>query len=292
MKTRIIRINSIDEIDTSRISVYDLNNRYIDPKGDMYGLKYNIADKRIEIIKLMRAHAKDAAAVSQQIIRKKHDVLQREAQSEPAPPAAVRAETASQPAAKRPVAAGGDPVSIINAGMELLIVHKNRLNGIIMNLKNSHFIKDEDKTDNIGLDDYFRTISIDAIQKIDKLETYQKELQNYPRSSTYYQSKIDKDGLAIMETLSGDQERLMKFIYRYEMFNGMRGILRQERKLLNDLLRFLSGISGEMMKHLERFEKQNYEDALTSLKNTITECDLCLDDLAPLEKAVFDPESY
>jgi hypothetical protein len=41
MKKKIIRINDISEIDTSKISVYDLNNRYVDPKGNLFGLKYD-----------------------------------------------------------------------------------------------------------------------------------------------------------------------------------------------------------------------------------------------------------
>ena len=43
MKNVIIRINDISDIDTSKISVYDLNNRYVDTHGTMYGLRYNKA---------------------------------------------------------------------------------------------------------------------------------------------------------------------------------------------------------------------------------------------------------
>jgi hypothetical protein len=48
MKKRIIRVTDIAEVDTSKISVYDLNNRYVDPLGNMFGLKYNRELRRVE----------------------------------------------------------------------------------------------------------------------------------------------------------------------------------------------------------------------------------------------------
>jgi len=54
MKQRIIKINDISEIDTSKISVYDLNNRYIDKNGSMFSLKYNRGERKVEIIKIVR----------------------------------------------------------------------------------------------------------------------------------------------------------------------------------------------------------------------------------------------
>lgn len=71
MKNVIIRINDISDIDTAKISVYDLNNRYVDMHGNMYGLKYNKALKRMEVIKIVRTHEKNAGTFQQKIIIKK-----------------------------------------------------------------------------------------------------------------------------------------------------------------------------------------------------------------------------
>jgi len=71
MKNVIIRINDISDIDTSKVSVYDLNNRYLDSHGTMYGLKYNKSLRKIEVIKIVRTHEKNAASYQQQIMQKK-----------------------------------------------------------------------------------------------------------------------------------------------------------------------------------------------------------------------------
>jgi hypothetical protein len=49
MKTKFIKIKNMGEIDPSKITIYDLNNRYIDAVGNMYGLKYNREQKKVEI---------------------------------------------------------------------------------------------------------------------------------------------------------------------------------------------------------------------------------------------------
>ena len=51
--SRIIRVASVEDIDLTKVSVYDLNNRYVDSQGNMYGLKYNRSDKKIEVIKML-----------------------------------------------------------------------------------------------------------------------------------------------------------------------------------------------------------------------------------------------
>ncbi|HXK65620.1 MAG TPA: hypothetical protein PK348_05090, partial [Spirochaetota bacterium] len=64
MKTRFIRIDDISQIDTSKISTFDLANRYIDKYGNMYGLRYNRAQKKVEIVKIMRTPKKHASYYS------------------------------------------------------------------------------------------------------------------------------------------------------------------------------------------------------------------------------------
>ena len=68
MKKRIIRIADVSEIDTSKISVYDLNNRYIDSIGNMFGLKYNRGTRKVEIIKLERIHSSEMLQYQRKIM--------------------------------------------------------------------------------------------------------------------------------------------------------------------------------------------------------------------------------
>jgi len=67
MKTKFIRIDDVSEIDTSKIGIFDLANRYIDKYGNMYGLRYNRDVKKIEVVKIMRTQKKHATYFSQKI---------------------------------------------------------------------------------------------------------------------------------------------------------------------------------------------------------------------------------
>lgn len=260
MKNRIIRITDINEIDTSRISVYDMNNRYVDPRGNMYALRYNKMSRRVEIIKLLRTHASDASLMQHEIIRKK--ISDR---------AAPETETASDAPDTGDIYELFDPDIFIDEMLNLMKTHKDRLKGIIMNIKKSNVISRDNKNDSVILEDLFRNIDIDGIQQMEKLENYQKELTNYPRSITYYQAKLDDRGRHMIDALAGSTSKIMRFIYLYEMKNQSSDAYRILLRLSNDIYEYLTNRDEESMKNLTPFEKQAYQDAMVSLSNTITE---------------------
>lgn len=261
MKNRIIRINDINEIDTTRVSVYDLNNRYVDARGNMYGLKYNRADRRVEIIKIMRTHTSDASQMHQEIIRKKlHD------RTNPDHEKQQIEETKTED-----IFNVFDPDIFIDEMLNLMKTHKDRLKGIIMNIKKSNLVSRENKNESVIMEDLFRNIEIDGLLQMDKLENYQKELSNYPRSITYYQAKLDDHGREMIDSLAGNTAKVMRFIYLYEMKNMATEVYRILLRLSSDLHEHISHKEEDDLKALTPGERQSYQDALVSLTNTIGE---------------------
>ncbi len=289
MKNIIIRIQDISDIDTSKISVYDLNNRYIDKQGEMYGLKYNPAIKRVEVIKLRRAHASEAALVTQQLQKKKIDEKEKAVKDNKVKPANVPLPSASE---KKKPAVNFDGDSFIKEMNELASTHKSRLTGIISNLQKSNYIKEADRADKISLEAYFRSINTEALQKFEKLEKNQKELLYYPRSIPYYLANLDNQGREFIDRLNQDNQKIMKFIYYFEMLSSMRIIYRQIRKVLDDLIKFLASLEEKKLKELERNDKLAYQDAVTSINNTLIDCERTLDDLSAFEAFIYDIEKY
>jgi hypothetical protein len=97
-------------------------------------------------------------------------------------------------------------------------IHRERLAAILMNIDISDVFARENKMEATALDDLSRHIEIDCIQQLEKLESYYRELINYPRTITYYQAKIDNEGKNIIDSMSGiKKEKIMKFIFYYEM---------------------------------------------------------------------------
>jgi len=285
MKNKIIRIESIDDIDTSKISVYDLNNRYIDSKGNMYGLKYNRMLKKIDIIKIIRTHADDASVFHQKIIQKK--IIETRSEGD-----LNGSESEFDDNEFEEEEEYFEPNSFIMHSLDLMISHRERLKGIMMNIKKSNLYPKENKADSIELENIFRNIDIDGIQQFEKVENYQKELANYPRSITYYQAKIDTSGRNMIEMLAGDNEKIMKFIYQYEMYNAILSLYRNMKKIFNTLVEFLRHSDDENIKNLPQNEKQSYNDAMVSIDNTQNEIDDLLDSIIPLEEHLKNPDNF
>ena len=76
-----------------------------------------------------------------------------------------------------------------------------------------------------------------------------KEMANYPRSVTYYLSKLDSKSKDYLEMLD-DESLQMKFVFIYEMHNAIRNLYRTLQKIIIDLKNALEEIDTEEIKIL------------------------------------------
>lgn len=285
MKNVIIRINDISDIDTSKISVYDLNNRYIDSHGVMYGLKYNKGLRKIDVIKIVRTHEKNAASFQQKIIQKKRGAGELSGNGD-------EAMLGHYDETDEGSEEFYNPESFIEKTMELTRTHRERLKGIMMNIRNSNIIPKENKGDNSQLEDIFRNIDIDGLQAIDNLTNYQKELINYPRSLTYYQAKMDDKGREIIETLASSNRKVMRFIYLVEMLDNLRLLYKSIDKMMKNLKSFLDEKNPDDVRWINAHEKQSFKDGMVSISTTIQEIEDLLDNLKKLEEYAYNMDHY
>jgi len=184
-----------------------------------------------------------------------------------------------------------DPTAFINRCLELMKTHRDRLSGIMMNIKNSKVIPETERMDASTLAGIFRNMDIDGIRRIEKVIDNHRELTNYPRSLSYYQSKLDTAGRELFEVL-GDDGRRTRFIFFSEMHGSIRHLYRSLLKALRDLEFFLSEKDVEGMKHLTFAEKQQFQDAMTSIQNTIREISAVLRDTNRLEEFIGNSENF
>jgi hypothetical protein len=285
-KARIIRIDDVSDIDTRKVSIYDLNNRYVDKKGNLFGLKYNRLTKKVDIIKLMRTHFEDASAIQQQVIQKKisesRKPLDEISESRLNDFGTDFSEKDEQ---------YYDPEVFIDDTLSLMHTHGERLKGIIKNLINSNVFPKENKADSIELDDIFRSIEIDGVQRFEKIDNYKKELTSYPRSITHYQSKMDKRGREIIDILSENTEKAMKFIYLYEMNQSIREVYTALNTFVDNLTHFMSMKDLESMQHLSSIERQAFNDAEVSIKTTKDDINRILEEIPIVEEYITDSEN-
>lgn len=285
MKYVVIRINDINDIDLTRVSVYDLNNRYVDSKGNLYGLKYNRLQRRVEAIRIVRAGDREAASYQHQILQKRAGArgLMDDDDDLGMPPESIDLAEATD--AYRPDA-------LIEETIAHMKTHHERLKGIIMNIRNANILSRDNKSESSEIEEIFRNIEIDVIHGFEVAENYQKELVQYPRSITYYQAKMDTRGREVVDALAGDQKRIMRFIYLYEMLGTIKPVYRTMSDLLKKLNEFMVHKNIDEMKHLNNFERQSFHDAETSIKTTSAEIHQLLDRLKPIEDYLSDPGNF
>jgi hypothetical protein len=290
MKTRFIRIQSLEDIDPSMVTVYDLSNRYIDAQGNMYGLRFNKQAKKIEIIKIIRTPAKTAPYFQQKLVQQKQ-YRSREGGHRAGSNGIPEVLEADDGHAGEIVEMEFDPGQFVNSVLEMMKTHKDRLGGIIVNIKNSKIVLETDRMDYNVQNAHFRDLEVEGIRKIEKLLDSQKELASYPRSISYYQSKLDGPGRKIFDEL-GDDARRMKFIYYWEMYTSIKQLYTVLYKALMDMDFFLSEKNIETKKSLVHTEKQNFQDGMISIGNTIKEISGMMKDLKKLEKFVSTSDNF
>jgi len=286
MKKRIIRITDVSQIDTSRVSVYDLNNRYIDPLGNIFGLRYSKDDRKVQIIKLERFHSGEGR-IFQQIANRQKDgkfiseIIPESGKSNNDNYAVDDHDDLSI-----------EPEVFIEEVINSAETHKERISGLIKNIYDSDVFPKENKQESTEFDDIVRNLEIDGIQQLEKLETYYRELTNYPRSITYYQAKIDNTGKQVFDKLSGNKELTMRFIFIYEMSASIKRIYTNLKKHIVRIDEFTSSKNIDDRQNMTKHQKQSFIDARTSIGNTIQDIDGILNQNAILYSYACNVANY
>ena len=242
MKTLFIQIQDVSEIDTSKINVFDLNKRYVDHAGNMYGLKYNRDTKKVEVIKIMRTNTRNESYFAQKMATIKHNHKTdntEDGQSETAEAPSDNFDSgdfeSEEP--KRPYEKP-DP-ELFKAHMFAIInTFKERLGGIIKNVYNSKIFPRDQREVAIKLDDLLRDLDIDGTQRIDKLINSYREMTEYPRSLNYYIGRLDSRARVTIAEIFGDDQKL-KFILFFEMHTNLKDLFFILNKRLDALMMFI-----------------------------------------------------
>ncbi len=293
MATKFIKINDISEIDTSRVTVQDLKNRYIDGKGNLYGLKYNRNNRKVEIIKIIRTPVK-SADYYRQIMRKSKkngSAAQNDKSYFDIDQTIQDNESRKSDGSTGEPDTNFNPEKFIEDTIELVRTHAERLEGIMKNIKASRVIPDGDRVNSAQLVDIFRNLDIDGIQRIEKILANYKEIREYPRSISYYIAKQNTRSKDIIDKLGSDTQK-MKYVLHAEMYFSVTSLYRTLYKILKDLFFFLENTNADEMKDLTFAEKQDFHDAKLSIDNTLSECEKVMKDIKNLDAYLYDIGNY
>lgn len=273
-----IPINSIEDIDPANITIRDLNKRYIDRYGNRYATRFNLQNRKVEIVQIVKG-MHEAQRIKQQRMQ---DQTRPAAAARPAAPDADEEpededddmmEDASTPDSFDEEVDTGQAaetdhampfieqqfIDEVEADFERI---KQRQQGVLNNLKQSGvFVGDLDEK----LATVTREMESDAWGKCENAINYSRELRSYPRPVSYYATKLSNEQKAKVEALDDDARKL-ELVRRWELqkafedaYAAVRAAGLKAKKLIDDL-------PPEMYEQTPAAQRQNLDDANTSIQ--------------------------
>ena len=114
---------------------------------------------------------------------------------------------------------------------------------------------------------------------------------SYPRSINYYLSKLDNKDKKFAESLSSEKQQI-KYVFLNEMYYSIKNLYRTLKKIINDVYIIIKDIDTNELSNLTHLDKQNIDDARTSIENTIGEISNILNKVDSLEEFLSDAENF
>ncbi len=266
-----VPIESIDELDPLKISIRDINKRYIDREGNRFATRFNLHTRKVEIVRIVKGRA-EALRVRDEVRRSSRDevVVGRPAKRQPDAVAVEETETEagedSLSLESRSSYEGlGNEASFDEAKFVEETVHdvekiRERVLGILNNVKRSTIF--EHKKD-ASFSQVEREADSEVITRLEKTLNNHKELYQYPRSISYYASRLSHEHKEKLDALQSDEEKLM-WIRRWETQEDFVATYNKVEEFATRLKIVLDGIPESEVTILPATMVQGFRDAKSS----------------------------
>jgi len=272
METDYVQINSIEDLDPARITLRDLNKRYIDRNGNRYATRFNLKTRKVEVIRIVKG-VHEAMRIKEQTRYERNaparhssreevqEVYEEDFDSMPG------SATQGEDTGAAPSAGIFYEHTFIEECQGDLDKMKQRLHGVVNNLKSSRVLEMENGD---AIDNQVRAIESVCLTQADELGNYVKELTTYPRPLSHYATRLSADQKDKLDRAPEDQK--MDLIKRFEL----RKIFEDYYSRILDLFAKLQGtlqtVDQEKLRLLPAVQQQGYRDAISSIGFILDDC--------------------
>ena len=271
-----IPINSIDEIDPRKISIRDLNKKYIDREGNRYATRFNLKTRQVEIVRLARSM--EEARRLQLRIKNEKTGSSGPAPSPGRPSPSGTAETEDY------YHSPDIPGSRAIADKELLDDCSQEVGKIrerqqaVLNTLRKQQVFEKESYD--GFSEIARKVDTESWQAGEEAINYYKELYSYPRPVTHYLNRLSAADRSWVESL-GDEESRLDLIRKLEMYRTFHNAFQSMYAVSTDLKGMIEEMPEESQSRLSATQTMAMRDVLPSLE-IIQEN--CLEKMASLDE--------
>lgn len=317
MRTDFIYIDDKSQIDTSKTTVYDMNKRYVDSKGNMYGLKYNRVTRKVEIIQLLRTSSDRADAIRSRMIENRRHARYSRSQDNDETSDENTELNEEDNITESGLNSNGNntdqsvvysynnvsedssddfdqpfhPDRFVDFLFSSVKLHRERFNTIISNINKSQIITHQDRHNHNEYEDLNRTLDIESYKKLEEITNIQKELVEYPRPVSYYVSRISRTAQRILQGIPDEKSKL-HYILLCEVNDFFREIYKSFLSIIDRYQEIISqaGNTEEKIKVVQR--KQFLADAQITLGNTKKEVQKILERLRTLDEYLNNTDNF
>jgi hypothetical protein len=264
MRRNYIRIQSVADIDTSRITLRNIENRYIDAQGRRYATRFNLRTRRIEIvpIALGREEAKLARKLfssTQETSPQQNAETRSERRVHPNPmklPAWLAAMNI-KPDMTEPDLHG----FLVTAEREMQR-NGERYRGLIQSLKMSSVLEDvKDSNQHDAVLELTNTYERDIQAHASRVQAMVVEFLRFPKPLASYLGQVDRNCKKYVEKLDMEKQKryCMAYLLAGEMFSVFKGCL----ELIEMIEKFTADARPERLNY---DRKGAFESAMETLQ--------------------------
>jgi len=291
-----IPINSINDIEPEKISIRDLNRKYVDRKGNHYGLRFDLQKRKVVIVRLATSK-EDALRVRDEILNKKRGKF--EPSEEPSVYADEMYSETEEHIPVESIPIDEVPMDYTNdfvhsdfsfdaaepyAGVTLVDFNEERyVKEVIEDLRKVRYRQSAvinyakksplyDSDHKLALDDLERNMDLECWQKADSVITYYRELYSYPRPITYYFPRLSAERRKIISGMANEADQL-SMIRRWELMEEFQKIyakILEHSEKMKEILQ--NSIEEGLVRDMPSLNQKEIGDALIGCDVLIEGC--------------------
>lgn len=263
-----IPINSIKDIDTSKITLATINNRYIDKSGNRYALRFNKRTRKIDIVRIAlgREEAMQAKAnfLGKKILNEEEE-SQVSQQNHPAPWKLPQWITDL----------GIVPNTNFDVREYLMGLEREtdkmseRIRGLISNIKNSTALEGKKEGNHDAVLELTTFYDREIQDNINKTQTRIVEFQRFPKPNSHYLSSLERKQKSFVEKLNSEKQK--EYFKAYLISQPYLAALHGCFQIIAMAKKFLENVKAEKLPYDKRQYLENAFSTMDFLENHLRE---------------------
>jgi hypothetical protein len=266
MARRYIPITNVSDIDTSKISLRTINNRYIDKSGQRYATRFNLRTHKIEIVKIALGKEEAQEVKNQQKSKTDTGAKQQGNREHPMP---MKIPDWVKDSGVEPDTSSDFNSHLTNAEKEMNRMGE-RFRGLISSIKLSGVLEEmHDVNHHDMILELTNFYDRDIQAHINKIQSLAVEFIRFPKPLANYISIMDRNCKRYVEKL--DSEKQKAYVRAYMLAPEYFALMKAGNELIDKVETVTKEIRAEKLPHERKAAFENSRETMAFLRKVVNE---------------------